>query len=61
MPAPAAPPQAQPPSWQELHERNMARLRELAAAWEKAREEWQQTQERDDDGRSGKPRGRGNR
>lgn len=63
-PAPAPPPTVQQPTWQEIHDRNMARLRELAAAWEQAveeaRQEREQQQERDDD-RGGKHGGRGNR
>jgi hypothetical protein len=43
VPAPVPLPQIDRPSWEEIHERNMARLRELAAAWAKAGE-----QERDD-------------
>jgi len=49
-------PQVELPSWQEIQERNMARLRELAAAWAEAREQAEE-QDRDDD----RGRGRGNR
>ena len=62
LPVPVRPPvqvlapQVELPSWQEIQERNMARLRELAAAWAEAREQARE-QDRDDD----QGRGRGNR
>lgn len=62
LPVPVRPPvqvlapQVELPSWQEIQERNMARLRELAAAWAEAREQAEE-QDRDDD----RGRGRGNR
>ncbi|SDF21325.1 hypothetical protein SAMN05660662_1364 [Blastococcus aurantiacus] len=59
-PTAPAPPHVERPSGQEIHERNMARLRELAAAWEKAQEQARE-RERDHDRGSGRGRGRGNR
>lgn len=59
-PPPAPPPQQQVdrPSWQEIHDRNMARLRELAAAWMKARE---RDRDHDRDRDRDRDRGRGHR
>ncbi len=58
-PAPA-PPQVDRLPWQEIRERNLARLRELAAAWAKARERAQgDHRDRGRDGERDGDRGRG--
>jgi hypothetical protein len=58
VPAPPTTPHVERPTWQQFRDRELARLRELAAAWLEAREQ-EQEQEREH-GR-GRDRGRGNR